>query len=79
MALALLGQGHAAGRRPLVLLAPTLYVPKLAYPWLVRATAMVNSFYFYCFDKDFGPFFIKFCSYFPYTAKARINGHHWSQ
>ena len=62
-----------------MLLAPTLYVPKLAYPWLVRATAMVNSFYFYCFDKDFGPFFIKFCSYFPYTAKACTNGHHWSQ
>jgi hypothetical protein len=50
-----------------------------AYPWLVKTTAMVNSFYFYGFDKDFGPFFIKFCSYFPYTAKACINGHHWSQ
>ncbi len=50
-----------------------------AYPWLARTTAMVNSSYFYCFDKDFGPFFIKFCSYFPYTAKACVNGHHWSQ
>jgi len=50
-----------------------------AYPWLVRSTAMVNSFYFYCFDRDFGPFFIKFCTYFPYTAKACINGHHWAQ
>lgn len=50
-----------------------------AYPWLVRATAMVNAFYFYCFDKDFGPFFIKFCSYFPYTAKLCLNGHHWAQ
>src|SRR5215813_8949736 len=26
------------------------------YPWLVRSTAMVNHFYFYCVDRDFGPF-----------------------
>ena len=50
-----------------------------AYPWLVRATAMPDSFYFYCFDKDFGPFFLEFCTYFPYTGKACSNGHHWSQ
>ncbi len=34
------------------------------YPWLVSSTAMVNHFYFYCVDRDFGPFFLKFCSYF---------------
>ncbi len=39
----------------------------------------MNQFYFYCMDADFGPFFIKFCSYFPYTAKLCINGHHWAQ
>ena len=39
------------------------------YPWIVRATALVNQYYFYCVDKDFGPFFIKFSSYFPYNAK----------
>ncbi len=50
-----------------------------AYPWLVRDTAMVNHFYFYAVDDDFGPFFIKFCSYFPYTAKVCLNGHHWAQ
>ena len=38
------------------------------YPWLVHSTAMVNHYYFYCMDKDFGPFFLKFCSYFPYNA-----------
>src|SRR3982751_4177341 len=27
------------------------------YPWLVRSTAMVNHFYIYCVDRDFGPFF----------------------
>ena len=30
------------------------------YPWIVRATAMVNHFYIYAVDADFGPFFIKF-------------------
>ena len=48
-----------------------------SYPWIVRSTAMVNHYYFYCVDKDFGPFFIKFCSYFPYTAKLCINGHEY--
>jgi hypothetical protein len=45
------------------------------YAWIVRSTAMVNHYYFYCIDRDFGPFFLKFCSYFPYTAKLCINGH----
>jgi hypothetical protein len=40
---------------------------------------VVNHFYFYCVDADFGPFFVKFCSYFPYTAKLCLNGHHWAQ
>ena len=47
------------------------------YPWLVRSTAMVNQFYVYAVDRDFGPFFLKFCSYFPYNAKLCINGHEW--
>jgi hypothetical protein len=25
-----------------------------SYPWIVRSTAMVNHYYFYCVDKDFG-------------------------
>ena len=41
-----------------------------SYPWIVKSTGMVNHFYFYCVDDDFGPFFIKFCSYFPYTYTA---------
>ena len=49
------------------------------YLWLTRATLQVNYFYFYCVDDDFGPFFIKFCSYFPYGAKLCINGNHWAQ
>src|ERR1700690_1573597 len=47
------------------------------YPWLVRSKAMVNHFYVYCVDRDFGPFFLKFCTYFPYNAKLCINGHEW--
>ena len=49
------------------------------YPWIVRSTAMVNHFYFYCYDVDFGPFFVKFCSYFPYNAKLCINGNEWAK
>jgi hypothetical protein len=47
------------------------------YPWLVRSTAMVNHFYAYCMDQDFGPFFLKFCTYFPYNAKLCLNGHEY--
>jgi hypothetical protein len=47
------------------------------YAWIVRSTAMVNYFYFYCVDRDFGPFFLKFCTYFPYTAKLCLNGHEY--
>ena len=49
------------------------------YAWLVRSTAFINYFYFYCVDEDFGPFFIKFGTYFPYTAKLCINGNEWAK
>src|ERR1700724_2287600 len=49
------------------------------YPWIVESTAMVNHYYFYCVDKDFGPFFIKFCSYFPYNARLCLNGHEYAK
>jgi hypothetical protein len=48
-----------------------------SYPWIVKSTALVNQFYFYCVDEDFGPFFLKFCTYFPYNAKLCINGHEY--
>jgi len=50
-----------------------------SYAWLVRATAFINFFYFYCVDADFGPFFIKFSTYFPFTAKLCINGNEWAK
>ena len=49
----------------------------IAYPWIIRSTAMVNHYYVYILDQDFGPLFIKFCSYFPYPAKLCLNGHEW--
>ena len=50
-----------------------------SYAWLVRASAFINFFYFYCVDADFGPFFLKFSTYFPYTAKLCINGNEWAK
>jgi hypothetical protein len=50
-----------------------------AYPWIVRTTAMVNHFYVYAVDADFGPFFLKFCAYFPYNARLCLNGNEWAK
>src|SRR5258708_10784081 len=50
-----------------------------SYPWIVRTTSVVNQFYVHCVDEDFGAFFIKFSSYFPYGGKLLINGHHYAQ
>ena len=49
----------------------------IKYPWIIRSTAIPNHYYVYILDKDFGPLFIKFCSYFPYPAKLCLNGHEW--
>ena len=54
-------------------------VTGVSYPWIVRSTGVVNHFYFYCVDGDFGPFFLKFCSYFPYNAKLCLNGNEWAK
>ena len=44
-----------------------------SYPWIVRSTGVVNQFYVYAVDADFGPFFLKFCSYFPVRHEAPRN------
>ncbi len=46
-------------------------------PSLAFSTALPNAYYFYAVDADFGPFFLKFCSYFPYAAKLCVNGHEY--
>ena len=50
-----------------------------SYPWIVRSSALVNHYYIYAVDRDFGPFFLKFSSYFPYTAKLCLNGHEYAK
>ena len=42
-------------------------------------TVYVNHYYFYIDDADFGPLFIKVCSYAPWGAKLCLNGHEWAK
>jgi hypothetical protein len=44
-----------------------------------KADRRVTCFYFCIFDDDFGPCFIKICSYFPYPVKVWANGHEWAK
>ncbi len=39
----------------------------------------VNHYYFYLDDEDFGPAFIKICSYAPWAVKVCLNGHEWAK
>ena len=47
-------------------------VPCLSF---TKADRRVSCFYFYLWDVDFGPAFIKICAYFPYPVKVWLNGH----
>jgi hypothetical protein len=49
------------------------------YPWLVPSTAVVNQYYFYCVDEEFGPVCVKFSSYFPYTGRLILNGNEYAK
>jgi hypothetical protein len=42
-------------------------------------TVYVNHYYFYIDDADFGPLFIKVCSYAPWSVKLCLNGHEWAK
>ena len=42
-------------------------------------TVYVNHYYFYIDDDDFGPLFIKVCSYAPWSTKLCLNGHEWAK
>jgi hypothetical protein len=44
-----------------------------------KADRRVTCYYFYLWDADFGPAFIKVCAYFPYPAKIWVNGHEWAK
>jgi hypothetical protein len=42
-------------------------------------TVYVNHYYFYIDDADFGPLFLKVCSYAPWGTKLCVNGHEWAK
>ena len=44
-----------------------------------KAERRVGIYYFYVLDPEFGPGFIKICTYFPYPAKVWLNGHEWAK
>jgi hypothetical protein len=44
-----------------------------------KADRRVTCYYFYLWDAEFGPAFIKVCAYFPYPAKIWVNGHEWAK
>jgi len=45
----------------------------------VKEERRVGMYYFYVLDPEFGPSFIKVCTYFPYPAKIWCNGHEWAK
>jgi hypothetical protein len=47
--------------------------------WFTKDDRRVSCYYFYLYDLDFGPAFVKICTYFPYPAKFWINGHEWAK
>jgi hypothetical protein len=50
-------------------------------PWygFDKADRRVSCYYFYLWDAEVGPAFIKICSYFPYPGKVWFNGHEWAK
>lgn len=44
-----------------------------------RQQVYVTHYYFYILDENFGLFFIKICSYFPFEVKVCFNGHEWAK
>jgi hypothetical protein len=50
-------------------------------PWysFTKADRRVTCYYFYLWDEDFGPGFIKIATYFPYPMKVWVNGHEYAK
>jgi hypothetical protein len=50
-------------------------------PWFSfrKADRRVSCYYFYLWDTEFGPAFVKVCAYFPYPIKVWVNGHEWAK
>jgi hypothetical protein len=45
----------------------------------VKEERRIGVYYFYVLDPEFGPGFIKLCTYFPYPGKVWLNGHEWAK
>lgn len=44
-----------------------------------RQALFVNHYYFYVWDRDWGPAFFKLCPYAPYPMWVWCNGHEWAK
>lgn len=44
-----------------------------------RQNAFINHYYFYVYDAQFGPAFLKFSSYAPFSVWVCLNGHEWAK
>jgi len=44
-----------------------------------RQALFVNHYYFYLWDRDWGPAFVKLCPYAPYPVWVWCNGHEWAK
>jgi hypothetical protein len=49
------------------------------FEYTLDKTVYVNHYYFYVDDEEFGPAFIKVCSYAPWALKVCVNGHEWAK
>jgi hypothetical protein len=53
--------------------------PGMASFDFIKEDRRVGMYYFYVLDQEFGPGFIKICTYFPYPTKVWLNGHEWAK
>ena len=53
--------------------------PGVACIEFFRERRRVGAYYFYILDPEFGPGFIRICSYAPYTSRVWLNGHEWAK
>jgi hypothetical protein len=44
-----------------------------------RTERRVSCYYFYLWDAEVGPAFVKICTYFPYPGKLWFNGHEFAK
>ena len=44
-----------------------------------RQSAIVNHYYWYILDPEWGPSFLKTCGYAPFGVWVYLNGHEWSK